>query len=264
MSQRPIAAVPRGVLALLALGLAAQIALKASARASGDRRRLAARAEHRSAQARELRGSCGARQGTDALPAGVRLSIRQQGPLSRPRLWPARSLAREDSGTGPRAANTPLLAASRLYAEVPVEASSAACSSSSIGQFLLDPDRRWPWLAHGDRHRQAQAPRSALALRYAQAIQRYAVADNVPLWAKQMEVFILEDMNELETARLIIGGTSKAGTIKDPAELRFLDERLKQLEARTARRTRGKNQWKVSDSRRKCPLFNKKGRSNPP
>src|SRR3989442_5222826 len=31
MSQRPIAAVPRGVLALLALGLAAQIALKASA-----------------------------------------------------------------------------------------------------------------------------------------------------------------------------------------------------------------------------------------
>src|SRR2546422_9550904 len=31
MSQRPIAAVPRGVLALFALGLAAQIALKASA-----------------------------------------------------------------------------------------------------------------------------------------------------------------------------------------------------------------------------------------
>src|SRR5258708_22684697 len=39
MSQRPIAAVPRGVLALLALGLAGQIALKASApppRAAAD------------------------------------------------------------------------------------------------------------------------------------------------------------------------------------------------------------------------------------
>jgi len=107
-------------------------------------------------------------------------------------------------------------------------------------QFLLDPDRRWPWLAHATaiaKHRLHDLP---LALRYAQAIQRYAVADNVPLWAKQMEIFILEDMNELETARLIIGGYLQSGTIKDPAELRFLDERLKQLEARTARRTQGK------------------------
>jgi hypothetical protein len=49
-------------------------------------------------------------------------------------------------------------------------------------------------------------------------------------------------MNELETARLIIGGYLQSGTIKDPAELRFLDERLKQLEARSAGRVRGKNQ----------------------
>jgi hypothetical protein len=60
------------------------------------------------------------------------------------------------------------------------------------------------------------------------------VADNVPLWAKQMEVFILEDMNELETARLIVGGYLQSGTVKDPAELKFLDQRLKQLESRTA------------------------------
>ena len=71
-----------------------------------------------------------------------------------------------------------------------------------------------------------------LALRYAQAIQRYAVGEGVPLWAKQMEIFILEDLNELETARVIIGGYLASGTIKDPAELRFLDERLRQLEAR--------------------------------
>jgi hypothetical protein len=80
-----------------------------------------------------------------------------------------------------------------------------------------------------------------LALRYAQAIQRYALADNVPLWAKQMEIFILEDMNELETARLIIGGYLQSGAIEDPAELRFLEERLKQLEARTAGKTSGKD-----------------------
>jgi hypothetical protein len=106
---------------------------------------------------------------------------------------------------------------------------------------MLDPDRRWPWLAHATaiaKHRLHDLP---LALRYARAIQRNAVGDKVPLWAKQMEIFILEDMNELETARLIIGGYIQSGTIKDPAELRFLDERLKQLEARTAGKSSGKD-----------------------
>jgi hypothetical protein len=47
-----------------------------------------------------------------------------------------------------------------------------------------------------------------------------------------MEIFILEDMNELQTARIMIGGYIQSGKVKDPAELRFLDERLMQLEAR--------------------------------
>src|SRR5206468_6425318 len=124
---------------------------------------------------------------------------------------------------------------------VPVEAKQRSMLEFVYRQFLLDPNRRWPWLAHATdiaKHRLHDLP---LALRYARAIQRYAVADDVPLWAKQTEIFILEDMNELETARLIIGGYLQSGRVKDPAELRFLDERLKQLEERTARRPQGKD-----------------------
>jgi len=51
------------------------------------------------------------------------------------------------------------------------------------------------------------------------------IAANVPLWARQMEAFILEDMDELETARLIIGGYIQSGDVRDPGELRFLEER---------------------------------------
>jgi hypothetical protein len=50
-----------------------------------------------------------------------------------------------------------------------------------------------------------------------------------------MEIFILEDMNELEAARIMIGGYIQSGKVNDPAELRFLDERLKRLEARIAK-----------------------------
>lgn len=126
----------------------------------------------------------------------------------------------------------PLMAASRLYAEVPREPKARQMLEFVYQQFLLDPDRRWPWLAHGAaiaKHRLNDLP---LAQRYAAAIQKHATGAHVPLWAKQMEIFILEDMNELETARIMIGGLLASGTIHDPAEVRFLDQRLREIEAR--------------------------------
>lgn len=126
----------------------------------------------------------------------------------------------------------PLLAASRLYAEVPDQTKTRLMLEFVYRQFLEDPDRRWPWLAHAAviaKHRLKDLP---LARRYAAAIQQHAGGPNVPLWAKQMEVFILEDMNELDTARIMIGGLLSSGTVHDPAEIRFLDQRLRDIEAR--------------------------------
>lgn len=126
----------------------------------------------------------------------------------------------------------PLLAASRLYADVPDEPKTRLMLEFVYRQFLDDPDRRWPWLAHAAavaKHRLKDLP---LARRYAAAIQQHAGGPEVPLWAKQMEVFILEDMDELETARIMIGGFLSSGTVRDPAEIRFLDQRLRDIEAR--------------------------------
>jgi hypothetical protein len=234
MSQRAITVVPRGTLALLALGLALQIGAKAISpppRASAEdlppapsmaALRLASFGDP-VALAKTLMLYL---QAFD-YRSGSKVPYRDLD-YGRLQAWLARILELDPRG------QYPLLAASRLYAEVPVEAKQRSMLDFVYQQFLLDPNRRWPWLAHATaiaKHRLKDLP---LALRYAQAIQRYAVADSVPLWAKQMEIFILEDMNELETARIIVGGYLQSGSVKDPAELKFLDERLKQLEARTA------------------------------
>jgi hypothetical protein len=127
----------------------------------------------------------------------------------------------------------PLLAASRIYAEVPIESKQRSMLEFVYREFMLDPNRRWPWLAHAAilaKHRLHDLP---LALRYAQAIQRHATAANVPLWAKQMEAFILEDLNELEAARLVIGGYLRSGQVEDPGEVRFLDQQLRKLESQS-------------------------------
>ncbi|HUQ76625.1 MAG TPA: hypothetical protein VM183_18030, partial [Burkholderiales bacterium] len=102
-------------------------------------------------------------------------------------------------------------------------------------QFVADPDRRWPWLAHAAliaKHRLKDLP---LARRYAAAIERNTRSAEVPLWARHMEAFILEDMNELEAARIVLGGLLASGTIRDPAEARFLELRLRELERRLPR-----------------------------
>jgi hypothetical protein len=126
----------------------------------------------------------------------------------------------------------PLFSAARIYAEARDAERCRLMLEFIYEEFLLDPNRRWPWLAHAAllaKHRLRDLP---LARRYAAAIDRRTTAENVPLWAKQMELFILEDMNELEAARIMLGGLLTSGAVRDPDEARFLRHRLEELEAR--------------------------------
>ena len=129
----------------------------------------------------------------------------------------------------------PLFAAARIYAEVPDAARARMVLEFVYRAFFADPDRRWPWLAHAALLAKHRLHDLALARRYAAAIARHTHSANVPLWARQMEIFILEDMNELEAARILLGGLLENGQITDPAEARFLRRRMGELERRTGR-----------------------------
>jgi hypothetical protein len=132
-------------------------------------------------------------------------------------------------------AEYPLLAAARLYGEVPVPEKQQQMLEFVYQEFLKDPNRRWPWMAHAvyiARHRLQDLP---LALRYADALAQHATGAAVPSWAKQMSIFVLEDMGELEAAKVLIGGLLDSRKVQDPAEQRFLMQRLEQLEQRIAK-----------------------------
>jgi len=135
--------------------------------------------------------------------------------------------------TDPRS-EYPLFAAARVYAEVADPAKCREMLAFIHQAFLEDPNRRWPWLAHAAllaKHRLQDLP---LARRYAADIERLATDPGIPLWAKQMEIFILEDLNELEAAKIMIGGLLATGRISDPQERRFLQGRLEELQRRVA------------------------------
>jgi hypothetical protein len=127
-----------------------------------------------------------------------------------------------------------LFLASRVYTEIRDPARLRIMMDFVHRAFLQDPERRWAALAHCAliaKHRLGDLP---LARSYAAAVARLARSPEVAPWARQMEAFILEDMNELDAARVLLGALLASGEINDPAEARFLKQRLDQLEARLA------------------------------
>lgn len=126
----------------------------------------------------------------------------------------------------------PLLMASQLYTQVPDETRQRQMLAFVHQHFFADPNRRWPWLAHAAivaKHRLHDTP---LALEYAEAIARYATGPEVPHWAQQMRIFILAEMGEAESAKILLGGLLASGTITDSHEIHFLTEQLRLLEAK--------------------------------
>jgi hypothetical protein len=125
----------------------------------------------------------------------------------------------------------PLLAASRLYTEVPDAAKQRQMLDFVYRAFLRDPNRRWPWLAHGVYVAEHRLHDLGLALCFARALADHASGPEVPHWAQQMQIFVLQDMGEIQAAKVLIGALLESGRISDPQELRFLAHRLRELES---------------------------------
>lgn len=121
-----------------------------------------------------------------------------------------------------------LLMASQLYGQVSGAPEKQRMMCDFVHrQFLARPDTRWRWLAHCAimaKHRLNNMP---LALRYADDIAHHA--GGASSWARQMRIFILEEMGETERAMVLLGGLLSGSEVTDAREIHFLAERLEQL-----------------------------------
>ena len=125
----------------------------------------------------------------------------------------------------------PLLSASRVYTETPDNGRKRQMLEFVHRRFLEDPDRRWPWMAHAvyvARHRVGDRQ---LALKYAKALRLNLSSDAAPPWVTQMEIYVLEDLGEIESARILIGGLLESGKLAgNDNEIRFLKNKLAELQ----------------------------------
>jgi hypothetical protein len=226
MPERPLPSLPRCVFALLGFALICQLLFK-----SWEPRPTAVAADLPQAPSHQaLRlGSLG-----EPIAAAQFLSLFLQSFDTQPGIsipfkdldygrlqdWLERVLALDPSG------QYPLLMAS----QVPDRQQQRQMLEWVYGQFLDDPGRRWRWLAHAAimaKHRLGDLP---LALRYARALNERATS-SVPNWARQMHIFLLEDMGAHETAKILLGGLLASGAVSDPHEVRFLLQRLNAMKS---------------------------------
>ena len=123
----------------------------------------------------------------------------------------------------------PLLLASHVFSQVPDPARQRTMIDLVRLQAGKDLSTRWPWLAHASimaRHRLLDPH---LALPLATDLARAPSSIAMPGWARQMAVFLHEDLGEHDAAQALLGGMLLSGTVHDANEARFLAHRLAEL-----------------------------------
>ena len=124
----------------------------------------------------------------------------------------------------------PMLVAARVYGSISDQARQRIMLDYIYKKFNEDPNRHWRWLAHASTVAKHNLKDMSLALKYARALAEKATAKHVPYWARDMHFILLEELGEIETAKILIGGLIESGEISDPYELNFLTEKIRELE----------------------------------
>lgn len=129
----------------------------------------------------------------------------------------------------------PMLVAARVYGSVSVEEKQRQMMDYIFYKFNEDPNKHWRWLAHAVITAKHELKDMQLALKYAHALAEKATGENVPYWARDMKIIVLEDMGEVEAAKVLVGGLIASGEITDPYELNFLQNKIRTLEEKVTK-----------------------------
>lgn len=125
-----------------------------------------------------------------------------------------------------------LAAASDIYAGVADPVRARRMLQFVSASFAQDPARRWPAMAQATLVAKHQLHDLPLALQLARQLRLQTTGADVPAWVRQMEAFVLEDMDQLDSAQIVLGGLIASGQISDPHELAFMARRLEEMAAR--------------------------------
>ena len=120
----------------------------------------------------------------------------------------------------------PAFMATRIYSQVADKNKIYRMIKLVEALFENNPEQHWRRMTEAcllAKHKLKDLP---YALELAKKIS--AIPDEIvlPHWARDMKLVLLDELNQLESAQLLISSMLQSGEIKDPDEIRFLRSRL--------------------------------------
>lgn len=124
----------------------------------------------------------------------------------------------------------PAFLASRVYSQVPDESRTTQMIEVIEDLFNQNPQQHWRRMTEACLLAKHQLKDLPLALRLAQKISALPKSIKMPYWARDMELVLLDELNQYESAQLLISSMLESGDIKDADEIRFLQFRLLKIQ----------------------------------
>ncbi len=124
----------------------------------------------------------------------------------------------------------PMLLASRIYTQTRHRQRLRKILAFIERRFDDDPGLHWRRLAESSVIAKHKLEDLDLALRLAQKLAAQPASVEMPRWARDFEILLLADLNEFESAIAIIEALLQSGSIKDPDEHKFLNDKLSEFQ----------------------------------
>ncbi len=128
----------------------------------------------------------------------------------------------------------PMLVAARVYGSVFDPPRQRKMLGYIYDKFWQNPKKYWRWLAHAVITAKHELKDMELALKYAHALAEADRDANIPYWARDMKIIVLEDMGRIEAAKILVGALIASGEISDPYEIQFLTNKIAALEKKAS------------------------------
>ncbi len=119
-----------------------------------------------------------------------------------------------------------MLLASRVYSQTRDKARLRTILEYIDRTFIQNPQLHWRRLAEASVIAKHQLGDLQLALQMADKLSSQPASVEMPRWARDIQFILLGDMNEFETAIMIIVALLQSEAVNDPDEARFLQEKL--------------------------------------
>ena len=120
----------------------------------------------------------------------------------------------------------PAFLTTRVYSQVSEPAKIVKLIEVTQHLFTINPVQHWRRMTEACLLAKHQLKDLSLALTLAKQVADLPASIELPHWARDMKLILLDELNQLESAQLLISSMLQSGEVKDNDEIRFLKSRL--------------------------------------